>query len=207
MRNESVSDVLCPGLRGKRKAHVVALPVVLVAIVFGLGSPLFSQDTAANFDAIAQQANAARTAHDIPAAIALYKQAVELQPSWPDGWWYLGTLQYGAGDFTSARDTLTRYIELTPKAAPALAVRGLCEFETGEREKSLDDIRTALAEGASDHSTNEGILRYHLALLLTLRGDFEDALREFGFFARSGVADPGNGASRRFCRLLCVGGR
>jgi len=51
-------------------------------------------------------------------------QAVQLNPKWPEGWWYLGSLQYGAGSYSDARDALSRYIELTPSAGAAMAVRG-----------------------------------------------------------------------------------
>ena len=190
MRSQPVVRSLCPSASGKDKCCAIAVRIGLATSVFALCAALFAQDTPTTFGEIVKQATTARDGHNSGTAITLYKQAVELQPTWPDGWWYLGMLQYGAGDFAASRDALTRYIALKPNAAPALAVRGLCEFETGERQKSLDDIRTALAQGASDHSANESILRYHLALLFTLRGDFEDALREFALLAHEGGADP-----------------
>jgi hypothetical protein len=51
----------------------------------------------AGFDELAQRAGNAREQGDIDNAITLYAQAVQLNPSWQDGWWYLGSLQYGAG--------------------------------------------------------------------------------------------------------------
>ena len=91
-------------------------------------------------------------------------------------------MQYGTGDYAAARDALSHYLELTPNAAPALAMRGLCEFEIGDYSASLKDIERALAQGAANQPRNEKILRYHEALLLTRAGRFEDALRSYAFF-------------------------
>lgn len=133
---------------------------------------------------------AARDANDLPGAIALYQQALKLNSQWPDGWWFLGSLQYGTGAYADAKDALSHYLELTPNAAPALAMRGLCEFEIGEYQASLKDIQRALALGAANQPRNEKILRYHEALLLTRTGNFEDALRSYAFFTRDDDANP-----------------
>jgi len=149
-----------------------------------------AQSAAAGFDDLAVQASSARERNDIPTAIQLYKDSVQLKPDWPEGWWYLGVLQYGTGAYPQARDALTHYIELTPTAGPAFAVRGLCEFEIGEYPESLRDIERGLSLGAANQSRNESTLRYHRALLLTLEGDFESALRDYAFVAKDGVTDP-----------------
>lgn len=133
---------------------------------------------------------AARDANDLPGAIALYQQALKLNPKWSDGWWFLGSLQYAAGAYAPARDALSHYLELTPNAAPALAMRGLCEFELGDYEPSLKDIQQALALGAANQPRNEKILRYHEAMLLTRTGRFEDALRSYAFFAHDEDLNP-----------------
>ncbi|HEY3974641.1 MAG TPA: tetratricopeptide repeat protein [Candidatus Sulfotelmatobacter sp.] len=143
-----------------------------------------AQTNSARFSDIASKAVAARDANDIPAAIELYQQALKLNPKWPDGWWFLGSLQYASNAYAPARDALSHYLELTPNAAPALAMRGLCEFEIGDYQASLTDIQRALANGAANQSRNEKILRYHEALLLTRTGRFEEALRSYAFFAK-----------------------
>src|SRR5271170_6695375 len=87
-----------------------------------------AQANPASFSDVVARAAAARDANDLPGAIELYQQALKLNSQWPDGWWFLGSLQYGTGDYAAGRDALTHYLELTPNAAPALAMRGLCEF-------------------------------------------------------------------------------
>jgi tetratricopeptide (TPR) repeat protein len=158
--------------------------------LFLISALAFSQDVPQNFEDLSAAATAAREQNDIPRAITLYEQAVKLKPDWPDGWWFLGFLQYGTSDYASARDAISHYIELTPHAAPALALRGLCEFETGEYPQSLQDIQVALSLGAANKSRNEQILRYHEALLLTRTGRFEDAVSAYGYFASKGIDDP-----------------
>jgi tetratricopeptide (TPR) repeat protein len=149
-----------------------------------------AQANPASFSDVAAKAMAARDANDLPAAIELYQQALKLNSQWPDGWWFLGSLQYGTGAYSEARDALSHYLELNPNAAPALAMRGLCEFETGDYPQSLKDIEHALALGAANQPHNEKILRYHEALLLTRTGRFEAALRNYAFFSHDEDPNP-----------------
>jgi tetratricopeptide (TPR) repeat protein len=136
------------------------------------------------------QASAARMQNDIPRAIELYSQAVERNPKWPDGWWFLGSLQYGTGAYVPARDALSHYIEMIPIAGPAFALRGLCEFETGDYREALADIQHGISLGAANQPRNEQILRYHEAMLLTRLGDYATALKRYSFFAKNGVTNP-----------------
>lgn len=159
----------------------LALILWIVQAVFpkaGIG-----QTAPQDFAEVASQAAAARDQNDIPRAIDLYAQAVKRKPDWSEGWWFLGSLQYGAGDYNSARDALGRFLALNSNAAPALALRGLCEFETGEYAQALTDIQQGLSLGAANQPRNEKILRYHEAILLTRNARFDDALKAFGFFA------------------------
>ena len=158
--------------------------------IFLLPALASAQSAPAGFNDLSAQASAARERNDVPAAIQLYTESVHVKPDWPEGWWYLGVLQYGTGAYAQSRDALTHYIELTPTAGPAFAVRGLCEFEIGEYPQSLRDLEQGLTLGAANQSRNASTLRYHRALLLTLDGDFEGALRDFAFVAKDGVTDP-----------------
>jgi predicted Zn-dependent protease len=165
----------------------LALTWFLVALFPGICT---AQTNSASFSDLASKAIAAQDANDQPGAIDLYQQALKLNAKWPDGWWFLGSLQYATGAYAPARDALSHYLDLTPNAAPALAMRGLCEFEIGDYEPSLKDIQGALALGAANQPRNEKILRYHEALLLTRTGRFEDALRSYAFFAHDEDLNP-----------------
>src|SRR6202790_2772503 len=171
----------------RREKSRLTLAVLLFTLLLQLCA---AQANPAGFSDLATKATAARDANDVPGAIEVYQQALKLNSQWPDGWWFLGSLQYGSSAYAAAREALSHYLELTPNAAPALAMRGLCEFETAEYPNSLNDIQRALALGAANQPRNEKILRYHEALLLTRTGRFEDALRSYAFFTHDEDSNP-----------------
>jgi len=173
--------------RSKPQLRLTLFVILFITLLPRLCS---AQASPASFSDLAARAAAAHDADDLPRAIDLYQQALKLNSQWPDGWWFLGSLQYATGSYEAARDALSHYLELSPNAAPALAMRGLCEFETAEYGPSLKDIQRALALGAANQPRNEKILRYHEALLLTRVGRFEDALRSYGFFANDPDPNP-----------------
>jgi tetratricopeptide (TPR) repeat protein len=179
---------IVPTQRFRRQENLCLTPIVLMLIL--LTGVSAGQANPPSFSDVASKAAAARDAHDIPGAVQLYQQALKLNSPWPDGWWFLGSLQYAAGAYGAAADALTHYLNLMPSAAPALAMRGLCEFETADFAKSLNDIQRALALGAANQPRNEKILRYHESLLLTRSGRFEDALRSYAFFAHEEDSNP-----------------
>jgi cytochrome c-type biogenesis protein CcmH/NrfG len=150
----------------------------------------FAQQSSADFDSLVQSAAVAREQNDLPRAIELYRNAVAINASWPDGWWYLGLLQYATDTYAPARDAFSHFIELTPNAGPATALRGLCEFELGDYETALQDVQHGIALGAANDPHNRRILRYHDALLLARTGDFEGAIDSYARFARDESSDP-----------------
>jgi tetratricopeptide (TPR) repeat protein len=174
-------------LSSRRIARTL-LGLSLALLLEGAASSV-GQNHRESFDELAADALFAREHGDIPRAIELYQQATQLNPRWPDGWWYLGSLQYGASAYVPAIDALTHYIELTPDAGPARALRGLCEFEVGQYPQSLQDIQEGIALGAANQPRNAGIVLYHEALLLTRLGRFEEALGKYGVMVQHGTID------------------
>lgn len=149
-----------------------------------------AQTAVATFNELTAQATAARERGDVTSALDLYRQAVKINAQWADGWWFLGSLHYGANEYTAARDALTHFIRLTPEAGPALALRGLCEFELGDYDSSLNDIQRGISLGAANQPRNEKILRYHEAVLLAQKGDFEAALDRYARLALGNEPNP-----------------
>ncbi len=143
-----------------------------------------------SFDDLVRNAAAARDRDDVPKAVELYSEAVRLKPDWPEGWWFLGSLQYGTNAYSEARDALTHYVELVPDGGPAWALRGLCEFETGDYSQSLADIEHGESLRAANQSLDEKILRYYEAQLLTRNGNFERALQKYAPLAQGKVPNP-----------------
>jgi tetratricopeptide (TPR) repeat protein len=82
---------------------------------------------------------------------------------------------------------LDRYLQLTPRAAPALALRGLCKFNTGNYSQALQDLELADSQGAANQPRNAQIIYYHEALLLTRLGRFEEALGKFQILVKQGT--------------------
>ncbi len=166
------------------RAIAKPIPGLLLAVML---SPLFTcAQQSPNFDELAADATAAREQGNVPQAVQLYQQAVQLRPAWPDGWWYLGMLQYGNDAYAPAADALTHYINLTPNAGPALALRGLCEFEQAQYPQALEDLQHAIALGAANEPRNAGIIFYHEALLLTRLGRYEEALGKYTALVKHG---------------------
>lgn len=162
----------------------VSRALILCCTLFTLTAFTAAQQSNPELADLAGRAAAARDQGDLPLAIQLYTQAEQLDPSWQEGWWYLGVLQYSANQYAGAIDAFDHLLKLVPTAVPAMALRGLCEYETGAYEPALRDLDQAVAHGAANEPRNEQIIRYHLALLLAHAGRFDDALAQYTALAR-----------------------
>jgi tetratricopeptide (TPR) repeat protein len=140
------------------------------------------------FEDLAARAKTARETNDVPRAIELYKQAVTANPKWEEGWWYLGSMLYDSDKYSQGRDALRHVVAMDANAAPAWALLGLCEFETGDYKSALEHIDRGLAAGTAPQM--ETVLRYHEAQLLTRNGEFDKALKAYVWFVRKGVQNP-----------------
>ena len=160
------------------------LTILFTSTLFAAALSTAAQDPSPQFADLAARAAAARDQQNLPLAIQLYAQAEQLSPNWQEGWWYLGVLQYSSNQYAGAIDAFTHLLNLVPTAVPAMALRGLCEYETGAYDDALRDLDQAVAHGAANEPRNEQIIRYHLALLLTRSGRFEDALAQYSALAR-----------------------
>ena len=159
--------------------------LVLTCVLVAAGA----QQAAPQFDDLAGRAAAARDGGNLPLAIDLYGQAEQVKPDWAEGWFYLGMLQYSANAYPEAIDAFNHLLALQPGVPPGLALRGLCEFETGAYDDALRDLEQGVAKGAANQPRNEQILRYHLAELLTRSSRFQDALAQYKFFAAKNILD------------------
>jgi Tfp pilus assembly protein PilF len=172
-----------------RKLLPAAILLFLLCVPLGLCVPAGAQDGQSRFDDLSIRAAQARDAGNLAQAVELYRQATALKPDWQEGWWYLGSLEYAANQYQPAIDAFTHLLQLAPKAVPPMALRGLCEFETGAYEDALRDLEQAVAHGAADDPRNAQILRFHLAQLLTRAGRFQDALVQYAFFPKARTED------------------
>ena len=130
------------------------------------------------------QAEAARKLNHVDAAIALYKKAVGIAPTWEEGWWSLGTLHYSLGHFDEARDAFLHLVATQPNIGAPLAMLGLSEFESKRYDQALSHLRHAadLHSGQDQSIADEA--NFHLALLLARNQEFESAMKILGIFAQ-----------------------
>ncbi|HEX9112470.1 MAG TPA: tetratricopeptide repeat protein [Terriglobales bacterium] len=147
--------------------------------VFGQQGPPESNPNA-TFEQLSAQAASAREAGRVDDAIRFYQRALQLQPDWAEGWWYVGTLNYDADHYAEAIPALQSLVALSPQMGPALAFLGLSEFETKDYNKSLSHLQQAHQQGYGDDAELEKVATYHLALLYNWSGEFDktvDVLR------------------------------
>ena len=144
---------------------------LLLAIAVFAGQSDFAQ--------LSATAASARESNDLPRAATLYRQALELNDKWTEGWWSLGSVLYDLNRYPEAIVALRKFTELSPNDATGVGLLGLCEFETGDYSSSLKDLSRSLSIGLPGQDQMEGVLRYHEALLLAHNSQFDDALRQY----------------------------
>src|SRR3984957_5287226 len=130
------------------------------------------------------QAEAARKLNHVDAAIALYKKAVGIAPTWEEGWWSLGTLHYSLGHFDEARDAFLHLVATQPNVGAPWAMLGLSEFETKRYDEALSHLRHAADLHSGQNQSIADEANFHLALLLTRNQEYESAMKILGFFAQ-----------------------
>ncbi len=109
-------------------------------------------------------------------AIGLYREAVRLRPSWSEGWLWLGNLLYDQDRFPEAQASFAHFVALSPKPGPAWALKGLCEFEMHDFERSSQDLQKWLHGNFHGSGDLTEVAAFHWALLLTRQSHFARAL-------------------------------
>jgi tetratricopeptide (TPR) repeat protein len=169
---------------------MAALTFAAITLLVVSPQTAIAQEPPSQFDDVAARAAAARDQGNISAAIDLYNKAEQLKPDWPEGLFYLGLLQYQQNQYPQAIEAFNHLLQLQPTASPAIALRGLCEFETAAYDDSLRDLETSVAHGAANDPHNAQIIRFHLAQLLAHAGRFQDALDQYKYFATEHLDAP-----------------
>jgi len=103
-----------------------------------------------------------RGRHDLPSAIAVTRQAIELDPSQPSIWHDLGTLHLAAGDPKAALEAFARAIELKPGYTEAIAgsAQALSAAGKHHRAKAIcEKLCVRRAFQALPHLTYARVLR------------------------------------------------
>ena len=152
--------------------------------------PQTSAKTEADFNRFVQLADEARLAERFEDAVSLYGEALKLRPKWAEGWWYVGAIFYQKDLYPQARDAFMNLAALEPTRGPAWAMLGLCQFQTGEFDKSVMSLQRARAQGVNDDTELASVVRYHTVLLYIRFELFESAYDVLGEFMRVGNDTP-----------------
>ena len=131
---------------------------------------------AAEFESLASRADAARVAGRLDEADGLYREALRLRPGWAPGWGHVGTMAYERDRFSECREAFRRLVALEPKAGPAWALRGLCEFGLQAYPAARRSLDQATLYGGLAQATLLPVVLYHQSLLRILASEFEAAI-------------------------------
>jgi tetratricopeptide (TPR) repeat protein len=151
-------------------------------------APVPSQNSAA--ESLKSKALEEGESGKIDDAIRDYKQALQVDPSWKEGWWNLGVLQYGANHFADASLIFKRVVQFAPDLGNAWALLGLSEYETRDYANSLTHLERARSLAIRDDPEIERVAIYHLGLLLVQSSAFERALSLLLSQSASGAISP-----------------
>lgn len=138
------------------------------------------------FDNIAKQAESAAHANRVDDAIRLYTQALRIKPSWEEGWWNVGMLNYQLDRYVEGRDAFRHLTVTNPNVAVGWAMLGLCEFETKQYTESLQHLERANTLGLGQSENISDVTTYHLGMLLTRYEHYEQALKVLAQFSQHG---------------------
>src|SRR5579863_2074196 len=135
---QNVAISLFPSAAARGLSFLVLMATIpVVRVTSAAQEAARPPQSTAQFDDLSSRAAAARDQQNLPVAIQLYSQAEQLKPDWQEGWWYLGILQYSSNQYSGAIDAFNHLLQLAPTAVPAMALRGLCEFETAAYSDAL----------------------------------------------------------------------
>lgn len=169
---------------------VLALGMLAAGQNGGAGARAPVRRAPQSFDQIVAQANAAREQDRLDDALDLYRQALKLKPSWKEGWWFAGTLLYDKDRYAEAQVPFHQLIALDPQNGPALALLGLCEYQTRDYGPALTHLNRARLAGLGDNKQLFQVAFYHSALLLTKYKRYEQSLELLLEIVKRGMNGP-----------------
>ncbi len=158
--------------------HTLLVGIAVILILASATNPRSADPLAPAqlFESLSHQAEEARDAKRLNEALALYKRALKLKPTWEDGWWNAGSIAYDLDKYAECASDFRRLAALKPTLAPAWTLKGLCEYQLRDYDaalKSLTRVQRLRFPGNPELSSSA---RLHLALVLTKLGYFEKAI-------------------------------
>jgi tetratricopeptide (TPR) repeat protein len=136
---------------------------------------------------LSAQAQQASEENRLDDAIALYRKALALRPSWAEGWWSLGTIHYDRDEYKAAASAFRKLIALQPDKGSPRVMLGLCEFELGDDDGALKDIEEGKQRGLNPDEQFQRVMLYHEGVLLLRKSRFNRAGETFSDLSKLGV--------------------
>lgn len=125
------------------------------------------------FEQLTKRAAEARQADKLEAAIPLYRQALQQQPKWIEGWWALGTIYYQQDRYAEGREAFRRLVALEPKGGIGWAFLGLCEYRLQAYDNALTHLLRGRELGLGSERGIAAVALYHTGILLNRAEQFE----------------------------------
>ncbi len=154
------------------------LSAIVLASLSGVSGAAQAKATGASprsFAALAAKADAARDTESLDEAVKLYHDALALRPSWAEGWWSLGMIDYDQDHYAKAAVDFRKLLALQPENGTAHAMLGLCDFELGLESQALQHIQKGKNIGLSKDGGLWNVVLYHEGILLQRAGKFQAA--------------------------------
>ncbi len=148
--------------------------ILLLAVQSGAVAkpkPPASPVSAADLAAQAERARAAKA----PDAPALYARALKANPSWKEGWWSFGSIQYERQQYADCAGSFERLTKLDGANASGWTMLGLCEKNANNPRAAIEHLRRGQQLGISVEAIDTAA-KYALAELFTVTSSFEEAL-------------------------------
>jgi lipoprotein NlpI len=127
------------------------------------------------FESLLTQAQEAAQGGDLKKAIALATEAIEANPSNPQGWYYRGLWHEKSNELERAVVDYNKVLAVEPKSAQVFQKRGTVNFKLGHMEESLRDFDRYLKiyPDQSAQHWQRGIVLYYLGKYAEGRAQFE----------------------------------
>jgi tetratricopeptide (TPR) repeat protein len=121
------------------RGTATAAPTVIAA-----ATEVPSIEAPANVDALLRQGERLQDQGRSEDSLALYDQAIQLDPDNPESYYRRGNAYHMLGDHTHALEDLTTAIELDPSDPENYRERGWIRYDQGEYEESIADFDRAI---------------------------------------------------------------